>query len=134
MKGGLVVSAYKSGSQTSVENYRSLLLSSHLGKALRRTIRQRLVPFYVEKAQDFHCSVKQGGSVSHASQGLRLILSAARSRHMSSVSGQGDSGDPVIHTVCFGVFQVIPAGPQILWIFKSGQISSRPHTTKIPKM
>ena len=84
MKGGLVISAYKSGSQTSVENYRSLLLSSHLGKALRRTIRQRLVPFYADNAQEFHCSVKQGGSVSHASQGLRLALSAARSRHMSS--------------------------------------------------
>ena len=84
MKGGLLISAFKGGKHTEVENYRSLLLSSHLGKALRRTIRQRLVPFYAENANAFHCSVKQGGSVSHASQGLQLILSAARRKHVSA--------------------------------------------------
>ena len=84
MKGGLVVSAFKGGKNTEVENYRSLLLSSHLGKALRRTVRQRLAPFYAEKANAFHCSVKSGGSVSHASQGLQLILSAARRQHISA--------------------------------------------------
>lgn len=35
LKGGLVVSAFKGGKHTAVENYRSLLLGSHLGKALR---------------------------------------------------------------------------------------------------
>ena len=78
LKGGLVISAFKGGKHTSVESYRSLLLSSHIGKALRRTLRQRLAPFYSANTNPFHCSVRQGGSVSHASQGLRLVLEGAR--------------------------------------------------------
>ena len=84
LKGGLLVSAFKSGFCQDVTNYRSLLLSSHLGKALRRTLRQRLVPYCSEASDDFHLSVKPGGCVSHASQGLRLVISAARSRGLST--------------------------------------------------
>ena len=84
MKGGLIAAAHKSGSATMVSNYRSLLLSSHLGKALRRTIRQRLVPYYASGSNSFHCSVKQGGCVSHASHGLRLASSSARSQGRSA--------------------------------------------------
>ena len=62
LKGGLLVSAFKNGSPQDVTNYRSLLLSSHLGKALRRTLRQRLVPYYSEASDDLHLSVKPGGS------------------------------------------------------------------------
>ena len=84
MKGGLIAAAHKSGSATVVSNYRSLLLSSHLGKALRRTVRQRLVPYYASASNSFHCSVKQGGCVSHASHGLRLAISGARSQGLSA--------------------------------------------------
>ena len=84
MKGGLVIAAYKGGAISNVNNYRSLLLSSHLGKALRRSVRQRIVPFYSKESGAFHCSVKQGGCVSHAPHGPRLTLSAARSRGVSA--------------------------------------------------
>ena len=84
MKGGLIAAAHKSGSATVVSNYRSLLLSSHLGKALRRTIRQRLVPYYASASNSFHCLMKQGGCVSHASHGLRLAISGARSQGLSA--------------------------------------------------
>ena len=83
-KGGRVVAAYKHGSATDINNYRNLLLSSHLGKAMRRTIRQRLIPFYSQAAGDYHLSVRHGGSVSQASQALKLTLAAARARGLSA--------------------------------------------------
>lgn len=83
-KGGRVVAAYKHGPATDINNYRNLLLSSHLGKALRRTIRQRLIPYYSQAAGDYHLSVRHGGSVSQASQALKLTLAAARARGLSA--------------------------------------------------
>lgn len=46
MKGGTLIYAHKSGDRSLPDNYRGLLLSSHLGKCLRRTFRQQLIPFY----------------------------------------------------------------------------------------
>ena len=48
MKGGVLIAAYKSGPTGEVDSYRSLLLSSHIGKALRRTFRPKLVELYSE--------------------------------------------------------------------------------------
>ena len=78
MKGGVLVSAWKSGSMGDVDSYRSLLLSSHVGKALRRTLRPRMVELYTTVAPSLHVSVKAGGNVTHASHALRGYLNASQ--------------------------------------------------------
>ena len=83
MKGGVLVAAFKSGSPYSIEQYRSLLLSSHIGKSLRRTLRQRLTGLYSTTAPSLHVSVKAGGNVSHASQALRSYIEACRAQKRS---------------------------------------------------
>ena len=55
-----------------------------MGKAMRRTVRQKLLPYYVSTAPDMHCSVRAGGCVAHASHGLRLFAQACRQQHRSS--------------------------------------------------
>ena len=85
MKGGMLVAAHKGGSTASVDNYRSLLLSSHIGKALRRTLRPKLVELYTGVAPSLHVSVKAGGNVTHASHALRSFLGAAeRMKHSTA--------------------------------------------------
>ena len=85
-KGGILISAFKGGGGqwSRPEDHRSLLLSSHLGKAMRRTVRQKLLPFYTSTAPDLHCSVRAGRCVAHASHGLRLFAQACKQRHLSS--------------------------------------------------
>ena len=78
MKGGVLVYAFKGGSQTNPEDFRSLLLSSHPGKAVRRAIRKQYISAYSESTPDCFFSIRAGGNVSHASQTLRLFCSAAR--------------------------------------------------------
>lgn len=80
MKGGTLIYAHKSGDRSLPDNYRGLLLSSHLGKCLRRTFRQQLIPFYQRWASDTHFSIKAGGNVSQASHALRLFISGAVQR------------------------------------------------------
>ena len=84
MKGGVLVAAFKGGNSSEVDSYRSLLLSSHLGKALRRTVRQRLVCRYAAMAPSLHVSVKAGGNVMHASHALRSYLLSARRKQYSA--------------------------------------------------
>ena len=84
MKGGVLVASFKGGSTGSIENYRSLLLSSHVGKALRRTIRPKLVELYTQVAPSLHVSVKVGGNVMHASHSLRSFLSYSKQNKLSS--------------------------------------------------
>ena len=51
---------------------------------MRRTVRQKLLPFYTSSAPDLHCSVRAGGCVAHASHGLRLFAQACKKRNLSS--------------------------------------------------
>ena len=83
MKGGTLIHAFKGGNPRRAEDFRGLLLSSHIGKALRRTFRQSLIPFYLSEASDSHFAIKPGGNVSQASQALRLFMSLASSRSES---------------------------------------------------
>ena len=83
MKGGTLIHAFKGGNPRRAEDFRGLLLSSHIGKALRRTFRQSLIPFYLSEASDSHFAIKAGGNVSQASQALRLFMSLASSRSES---------------------------------------------------
>ncbi len=78
MKGGVLIAAYKSGSPHNIDHYRSLLLSSHIGKSLRRTLRQRMTHLYTNTAPSLHVSVKAGGNVCHASQALRCYIDACK--------------------------------------------------------
>ena len=73
MKGGTLIHAFKGGNPRRAEDFRGLLLSSHIGKALRRTFRQSLIPFYLSEASDSHFAIKPGGNVSQASQALGFI-------------------------------------------------------------
>ena len=83
MKGGVLIAAYKSGSPHNIDHYRSLLLSSHIGKSLRRTLRPRMTSLYSTTAPSLHVSVKTGGNVSHASQALRCYIDACKARKRS---------------------------------------------------
>ena len=57
-KGGVLVPAYKGkGSQTEPSSYRSLLISSHMGKVLHRTIRQHQSHLY----ETYLCTQQLGG-------------------------------------------------------------------------
>ncbi len=82
-KGGVMIAAYKGGRHDLIDNYRGLLLSSHTGKALRRTIRQRLQEHYARTAPPLHVSIKLGGCVSHASHALRAYQSIAHQKGWS---------------------------------------------------
>ena len=77
MKGGTLIYAHKSGDRSQPENFRGLLLSSHIGKSIRRTFRQQLVPHYQAWASDTHFSIKVGGNVSQASHALRLFVTGS---------------------------------------------------------
>ena len=83
MKGGVLIHAFKGGNARNVEDFRGLLLSSHIGKAIRRTFRQSIIPAYTSQAGDTHFSIRAGGNVSHASHALRLFISAATSQQQS---------------------------------------------------
>ena len=78
MKGGILIYAFKGGSQANPEDYRSLLLSSHPGKAIRRAIRHQYISAYSSSTPDSFFSIRAGGNVSHASHALRLFCSAAK--------------------------------------------------------
>ena len=84
MKGGVLVAAYKQGASDCIDNFRSLLLSSHIGKAMRRTLRQQIVPLYDKTAPPLHVSVRAGGNVMHASHAMRAFLGAAHSMKKST--------------------------------------------------
>ena len=83
MKGGVLVPAFKQGDPADPASHRSLLLSSHVGKSLRRSIRQKILPTFEETAPASHLSCRQGGCVSHASQMLRLFISGAAGMNQS---------------------------------------------------
>lgn len=86
MKGGTMVSAYKGGNSSNIENFRGLLLSSHVGKAIRRTVRQQLTHYYTSTAPATHFSIRLGGNVAHASFTLRTFLQAASNRGWSTAT------------------------------------------------
>ena len=83
MKGGVLIPAYKGGQATNPSDHRSLLLSSHIGKALRRTMRTQLTVPFTQSAPQTHFAIKPGGCVSHASHSLRLFVQAAGRRNES---------------------------------------------------
>ena len=83
MKGGILIHAFKGGSPTDPGDHRSLLLSSHLGKAIRRVFRQQIIVPYAASAPETFFSIWAGGNVSHASQALKLYCGGA--------AAQGDS-------------------------------------------
>ena len=82
-KGGVMIAAYKGGRHDLIDNYRGLLLSSHTGKGLRRTVRQQLQEHYSRTAPPLHVSIKLGGSVSHASHAPRAYQSIAHQKSWS---------------------------------------------------
>ena len=51
-KGGQLVAAYKRGERDECRSYRSLLISSHLGKAIHRTLRQKQMSIYTGYLQN----------------------------------------------------------------------------------
>lgn len=83
-KGGVMIAAFKGGRHDHIDNFRGLLLSSHAGKAVRRTIRQQLQAHYSRTAPQLHISIRAGGSVSQASHALRAYQSIAKQRCWSA--------------------------------------------------
>ena len=83
-KGGTLIAAYKnSGRMDDVKNYRSLLLSDHLGKSMRSWARDRYRSLYAENSAQTHFAGKLGGNPSHASSLLRAFLNGAGAKGMS---------------------------------------------------
>ena len=86
-KGGTLAAAFKgSGAADHIANYRSLLLSGHLGKALRSHWRQRTMPLYEKASSRLHFAGKPGGNVSHASMILQNLLLGADKRSRSTAT------------------------------------------------
>ena len=84
-RGGTLVSAYKnSGRKEEVTSYRSLLLSAHMGKAVRGWLRDSIMPLYQAQSADTHFACKRGGNVSHASMLLRAFMRGAAKRLKST--------------------------------------------------
>ena len=85
MKGGVLVRAFKhKGSPQLAENYRGLLISNHLAKALHSSCRSFLMPFYCLSAQPMQLGGKPGASVTQASHISRTFLSWAKKRCFSA--------------------------------------------------
>ena len=84
-KGGTLAAAFQgSGAADQISNYRSLLLSNHLGNALRSFWRQNTMPLYELASSRLHFAGKPGGNVSHASMTLQNLLLGADQRNRSS--------------------------------------------------
>ena len=83
MKGGILIPMFKNGPSFDPASLRSLLLSSHIGKALRRTLRMQFAPTFTNSAPQTFFSIRPGGCVSHASHSLRLFIQAASQRNES---------------------------------------------------
>ena len=74
-KGGTLIAAYKhSGRMNDLRNYRSLLLSDHLGKSMRSWLRERFRGIYTEISSPTHFAGKMGGNPSRASSLARAFL------------------------------------------------------------
>ena len=83
-KGGSLVSAYKnSGARDDITNFRSLLLSAHLGKVTRSWLRDKLMPIYAANSAESHFAAKKGGNVAHAATLLKAIIVGAKKRKRS---------------------------------------------------
>ena len=83
MKGGTLIPMFKGGQAWNPADHRSLLLSSHIGNALRRSIRVQLTSAFVQTAPQTHFSIRPGGCVSHASHSLRLFVQASAKKNES---------------------------------------------------
>ncbi len=77
-KGGLLISAYKSGDAMNTCNYRSLLVSPTLGKTLHRLLRQDLMKHFEPKALPLQLGGRPGIAVSQASHVLHAFLHTQR--------------------------------------------------------
>ena len=77
-KGGLLISAYKSGDAMNTSNYRSLLVSPTLGKSLHRLLRQDLMKYFEPKALPLQLGGRPGIAVSQASHVLHAFLHMQR--------------------------------------------------------
>ena len=83
-KGGSLVLAYKNaGPKDLLASYRSLLLSSHLGKTTRGWLRTKFLPIYEANSAPTHFAAKKGGNVAHAATLLKAVVSGAHRRGRS---------------------------------------------------
>eukprot|EP00438_Fugacium_kawagutii_P003586 Skav221594 [mRNA] locus=scaffold1698:294565:300366:+ [translate_table: standard] len=74
-KGGRLVAVWKhKGSQRQCEMYRSLLISSHIGKVVHRTLRQHQASVYEGYLQTFQLGGRRGVPVTAASHQAKAFL------------------------------------------------------------
>ena len=84
-KGGLLVPAYKGKGPTHrVNSFRSLLISSHLGKVIHRCIRQNKADAYEKYLQGQQLGGRRKVPVQLALHQARAFLRRARERHFSA--------------------------------------------------
>lgn len=84
-KGGLLVSAWKKkGAQQECSSYRSLLISSHVGKTLHRTIREQQSSIYEQFLQRSQIGGRKKVPVGLGVHHVRAILRRAQEHQMSS--------------------------------------------------
>ena len=84
-KGGLLVPAYKGKGPTHrVNSFRSLLISSHMGKVIHRCIRQNKADAYEKYLQGQQLGGRRKVPVQLALHQARAFLRRARERHLSA--------------------------------------------------
>ena len=84
-KGGLLVPAYKGKGPTHrVNSFRSLLISSHLGKVIHRCIRQHKAEAYEKYLQGQQLGGRRKVPVQMALHQARAFLRRAREQHLSA--------------------------------------------------
>ena len=84
-KGGLLVQAYKgSGEQTQCSSFRSLLISSHVGKALHRTMRSSQAAIFESFLQKQQLGGRRAMPVTYGVHLVRAFLRQAKFQDRSS--------------------------------------------------
>lgn len=76
-KGGKLVPVFKKGDSTDCNSYRSLFVSSHIGKALHSIYRRELGRVFVDQRLQMQLGGLEGQSIAQASHALRLFHTSA---------------------------------------------------------
>ena len=80
-KGGKLVTSYKKGRRDCCESYRSLLISSHVGKSLHRTLRQTQCSLYASYMQTQQLGGRKRTPVGFALHMCRAFQRVQQQRH-----------------------------------------------------
>ncbi|CAE7879862.1 unnamed protein product [Symbiodinium microadriaticum] len=83
-RGGILQESWKrAGDASSPTSYRSLFISSQVGKCYHKLLRRKAAPYVEQALHDFHLGAKQGAPVLYPALYIQAFLRMARRRHHS---------------------------------------------------